>query len=259
MSVLLIDFETSGLDTKEARIIEIGAMVASKDFTEVEAVYSQLVWDTDYPALTPEVQKITGINDEMLESAVSPQFAIEGLLQLVKPEITEVIAYNSKYDEAVMKAEVDRHDLTLDPRIAYLLSKDWLCAMEDLETNYAFKCWKLSHLALDYGVPVDPRELHRAVNDVELTRKLLVYAGANVERMRKFKDSPWVYVQAMVKGPWEDGGVSTGHAKAYGFNFSKAKGDPSGKDFGKTWVKRVKEQRLQEELASAPFEWRVLE
>ena len=130
----------------------------------------------------------------------------------------------------------------------------WLCAMADIETNYKFKSWRLMHLALEYGVIVNPKELHRAINDVELMRQLLQASGTSVEAMLEYQRSPWMYCVAKTQAPWEDNGQSTTAAKALGFAWQQARGDDSGRTFEKRWVKRLKEKDLDALREKATFE-----
>lgn len=75
---------------------------------------------------------------------------------IITPDVAEVVAYNSAFDEAMVGNEIKRKNLDLDPVLYYLMSKNWLCAMEDVEANISMKCKKLSHLSLDHGLAVDP-------------------------------------------------------------------------------------------------------
>ena len=52
MTVLLLDFEATGIDTSKERITEVGAMITSLDFKEVHATFNTLVYDSSYPALS---------------------------------------------------------------------------------------------------------------------------------------------------------------------------------------------------------------
>lgn len=65
LSAILLDVETTGLDTANDRITELAAIRVEDDW-KVTASFSTLVWDRHYPPLTPEVSKLTGITAEML-------------------------------------------------------------------------------------------------------------------------------------------------------------------------------------------------
>lgn len=242
--LLLIDFEATGVDTQTARITEIGAMVVDNEFNEPEAGMSQLVYESGYPALTPENIAVTGITQDMLngQGMVMAQ-ALVGLRSMTAGvPIDYIIAFNRKYDENLFKTEMKRGSFDLDPGINQLMQVPWLCAMEDIESNYAFKSWKQMHIALEYGITVNPKLLHRALNDVELMRQILKESGTTPEAMFKFQQSPWIYIAANVKPPWTDNGKSSTEAKALGFKWQNAGDD---RIFEKTWVKRIKPHQYE--------------
>ena len=252
MSVLLIDFEATGIDPKTARILEIGAQVVDNEFNVPETSLSILVHDDDYPDLTEEVMHVTKITPKMLHDAHVPRAAFQALGELVTQDIEFVIAYNTSYDAVLFKEEVFRHNLSLNPQMSWLLTAPWICAMADIETNYAFKSWKQMHVALEYGVTVNPKELHRALADVELMRNILKESGTSPQAMFDFQCDPWIYVVARVEKPWLDDGRSTTLAKASGYQWERAKGDYSDRVFSKQWVKRVKSKNFEKEL-TLPF------
>jgi len=252
MSVLLIDFESTGIDPKTARILEIGARVATNDFKMFGQHLSILVHDDDYPDLSEEVQRVTHITPDMLEEAYVPRAAFQALGELVDQDIEFVIAYNTAYDAVLFKEEMFRHNLSMNPQMSWLLTVPWLCAMSDIETNYAFKSWKQMHIALEYGVTVNPRLLHRALADVDLMHEILLASGTNPQAMFDFQCDPWIYVVAKVDKPWLDDGRSTTLAKASGYQWERAKGDYSDRVFSKQWVKRVKSKNYEQEL-TLPF------
>lgn len=259
MSILLIDFESTGLDTKTARITEIGAMVVDDTFSEPLQGMSQLVWDSSYPAITAEVTGVTGITQDMLtKDAVAPMEAFKMLGELVDDDTEYVIAYNKVYDENLFRSEIARHTASMLPKMNWLLSTPWLCAMVDIEANHGFKSWKLMHVALEHGVTVNPKELHRAINDVELMRKVLQASGTTVQAMHEYQQSPWVYVAAVTRAPWEDNGVSTAHAKAAGFTWQQAKGDDTNRVFDKRWVKRIKQKDYDKLLTNLNINVRLI-
>lgn len=256
MAVLLIDFEATGIDPRQARIIEIGAMVVDDQYQPIGKQVSQIVWESGYPALTDEVKNVTGITQDILLAEGVPLVdALTLLGNIVGPSVDFSIAFNKAYDEVLFKEEMARVGITTNG-LALLFGMPWLCAMTGIETNYKFKSWRLAHLALEYGVTVNPKELHRAINDVELMRQMLIAAGSTPREIHAYEKIPWLYVQANTKPPWEDKGASTDMAKARGYNWQTAKGDPTGQVFDKKWVKRIKEKDLEKEEREAPFQVR---
>lgn len=244
--VLILDFETTGLNFETDRIIEVGAMVVSEDFKEVFESFNHLVWDETYPVLTEEIQELTGITTaELVDGAIGPQEMVDVIEDMASRfDVKFVVAYNEEFDSKMLMAELKR----LNEEGGYA---KWVCALKDHKPNYKCKSWKLMHVALDHGVPVDPSTLHRAIADVELTRKMLEASGATLDKLLAYRNSPYVYLRAKVAKPWEDGGKSTDLAKAHGFTWEKAKGDT--RVFEKTWVRRIKECDLKE-VGEFPFQ-----
>ena len=254
MDIILIDFETTSLDTKQARIIEIGAMRVDAKFSEPLASFSALVHDDSYPALTAEITQVTKITQDLLESeGHQPKAAFLNLAELITKDVAYAVAYNTQFDLSVFKEEMRRNGLAQQPQMSWLLSVPWLCALNDIETNYAFKSKRLMHVALEYGVAVDPKILHRAIADVELMRQMLVASTTTPEKMLAFQLEPWIYVAAKLEKPWVDGGKSTEFAKTKGYSWERARGDNSERTFPKQWIKRIKQKSFDDEL-TLPFQ-----
>jgi DNA polymerase III epsilon subunit-like protein len=256
MRVLLLDTETTGLNTDTARIIELGAMVVNDQWqVEKEASLSELVYTLEYGQIDPIITKVTGITQEVLEDkGRQPAIVLTMLSDIIEagPPIDFVVAYNRGFDEPIVKNEIARvwKDRPKPPGLLNLLGVPWLCAMADLEKNYEFKSWRLMHVALEYGVTVNPKELHRAINDVELMRRMLVASEYTPMDLYNFQCEPWVYTRALCKPPWEDRGESSGIAKQMGYSWERARGDETGKAYPKCWVKRIKQRHVDKEMAN---------
>lgn len=261
MAVLLLDFETTGLDATKDRVIEVGAMITSNDFSEVIEGISYLVHSDEHPPLTPEITGVTGITTEMLKDAISPERFMAELDILVQPYMEELlgsVAYNMPFDLGFLKSEVEHTAGGMLKGINHIMQLPFLCAMRDVEDNLKCKSWKLMHVALDHGVTVNPKELHRAINDVELMRQMLVEVGETFSNMLAYRDEPTVYVVAKVLPPWEDGGQSSGVAKSLGFSWQVAKGDESGRLIKNRWVRKIKQKDWIKLSETAPIKVELL-
>lgn len=251
MTNLIIDFETTGVNVYEDFIIEIGAQLVADDW-QVVGEFNTLIKNPANPVLSDEITKITGITQGDIDArGMDLKQALGQLLNLVG-EPDAVIAYNSEFDEGIFRTEMARNGF-LAPSI---LKDKWLCAMKDLESNYEKKCWKLSHLALDYGVAVDPAKLHRAIGDVNLTRQMLIKANATPVGMMNFKQTPWIVVNALIPAPWTDGGKGKMEATKLGYSWETPKG--TQEKYEKQWVKRIKAHKLEDEIQNAPFKIRQI-
>lgn len=262
MQICLIDFESTGVDVTTARITEIGAQMFRPGHTLEEKFppqpFTSLVYEPDYPEITTEVEEVTGITKEMLLNAEMDFVEmVSGLVdhfQEVQGWPDYFLAHNKNYDEQLFKWEMKRHKAELmaspaGPFMQQLFDIPWLCSIEDIEHNPRFTCKKLSHLALDYGVQVDPTKLHRAMGDVGLLREWLVHAQIDFLKVIERTKTPWVIIRAMVPSPFGkdgDGGKGKDEAKKAGYGWQKAP-RTDGPEFKNCWVKRVKENEIDQE------------
>lgn len=256
---LLIDFEATGLDPKKERIIEIGAVVVNNNDLEIQGSFHQLVWSASHGKVTEEIEKITGISQYALTTqGVKLEEALQSMEDTffdLLDDVDYIVAYNKSYDETLIKAEIER--LEIKGVLPFILkTKPWLCAMRDVEDNYNYKSLKLSHLSLDKGVAVDPKELHRALDDVLLMHKMLGATKVNLDEVYNFSVAPWIYLQAVIPAPWVDGGVGKDLAKGLGYAWEKCPGDD--RVFEKRWIKRVKQNKVDGEKTRAPFRVEVV-
>lgn len=105
----VVDVETSGGAGDQNRITEIGILLL--DGTEPVGEFHTLV-DPGVP-ITPFVQNLTGITDEMVSG--QPQFAkvAEHIAALLDGRI--FVAHNVQFDSKVMRTEMKRCCIAFDP------------------------------------------------------------------------------------------------------------------------------------------------
>lgn len=240
--VCVTDFETTGFDPKKNRIIEIGAATFDdSDWMPIET-FEMFVYADDILPLTDEIKRVTHISDEMVrEQGLNPVEAFTQFANFYR-KCDYMLAHNRKFDEEFYKNELTRHAL---PNVA----PKFLCSIEDVPHGLDKKCKKLSHLALDYGVSVNPKGLHRALTDVLLLGDMMRAIKMTAQDIVNYMNTPWALVEAVVEKPWKDEGRSTGIAKTKGFNWNN--------DL-KKWVKKVKENVLDLELKDSAFPMVVL-
>ncbi|NLB90953.1 MAG: PolC-type DNA polymerase III, partial [Clostridiales bacterium] len=156
--IVVLDFETTGLNTKSDRIIEIGA-VKLYQHTIIDS-YSTLV--NPNMSLPPIITKITGITDMMLVDQPSITQTIPQLLAFIGD--SPIAAHNAAFDVAMLKSELKRQNLTLDvPQI------DTLSFSRKLYPQ--LRSYKLKSLCKHLGVSLVGA--HRAVNDATATAQCL--------------------------------------------------------------------------------------
>ena len=228
-----IDFETSGLDLEKDRIIEVGFTLFDTKSVGVKTIRPGefYVNPGDDVTLHPEAMKVNGINPLDVKKGVK----ISGLFNLIPKEADFFVAHNKAFDEFMYRNERKRQGLDEDKR-------PWLCSMVDFEHPKHVKCRKLSHMAIDYGVAVNPALLHRAAADTEILVRMLDKMNPDFALAIKDLDVPKILVKAVIPPPWEDGGKGKEAAVTCGFRWNGTK---------KIWGKEIRENKfsqLKEEL-----------
>ncbi len=156
--IVVLDFETTGLNTKRDRIIEIGAvrMTAGKPVDS----FSMLV-NPGVP-LSPAVSRITKISDSDLLNQPDAAAALPKLLEFIGGDA--VAAHNADFDCAILGHELDRIGLRhSSPQI------DTLVFAQKLYPN--LQRYRLSSVCKHLGVSL--RNAHRAVHDATATAQCL--------------------------------------------------------------------------------------
>lgn len=255
MKIAGVDFEAQGSDALTTRITEAGVRLidwpGEKGWNPCwladRVPVSSLVYHPDYAPQTPEIVELTGITDAMLKVAGRPPKEVMPEVAAMIDKADYVIAHNKKYDETLFKAVCTRMGIPIP-------TTRWLCSIADMPWK-ARRCHTLSHLALDQGLKMDHRSLHRALDDVDLMLEL-VTTSFTLEEILDYALSPWVYLQAKIPGPWigrgGDGGVGKTQAQNLGYGWERAKGTEEP-FFPKAWVKRVKEKQVENEIGLASF------
>lgn len=234
MLILGLDFEATDKIPETARITEIGAILWDTETKSEVQVLSTLVWAPDYPPQSQEVVQVTGITDQMLKAQGELPIEAFSKLSALLNQASYVVAHNKEYDQTLWEKEIDQRS-----RIP------WFCTMTGLPVPEKFRCRKLSHMALDHGIPVDPAKLHRALDDVGLMLQLL--ACYDFERVIAYAKEPSVILQANTTVPWRDGGKSNQIAKDRGYRWQ----DLNGEKYLQKWVKSVKESQVKAEISGA--------
>ena len=105
MLVLGLDVETTGIDIKTLRVIELGAVLYDIDFNTPVDILTALIREKDMPEkLDPKIEKLTGITTEMLEKyGKNPAVVFERFFEMYQ-KADCVIAHNgNKFDKPVMQ------------------------------------------------------------------------------------------------------------------------------------------------------------
>ncbi len=152
--IVVLDFETTGLNTKTDRIIEIGAVKLYRH-TIIDS-YGTLV--NPRVSLQPIITKITGITDMMLADQPTIEQTIPKLLEFIGD--CPIAAHNASFDVGMLESELKRQNLSLD--VAQI---DTLNFSRKLFPQ--LRSYKLKALCKFLGVSL--KDAHRAVNDATAT------------------------------------------------------------------------------------------
>ncbi len=160
LPLAVIDVETTGLDSAEDRIMEIGIIRFEKG--EIIESYGRLI-DPERP-IPEDATKVTGIKDD--DVAGKPKFAELANEIYERIQGVGLVAYNLSFDRGFVRAELERCGLewpedapTLDP----------LIFARQFFKNSPRK--NLSTISKLLGIPLE--EAHRAVHDAEVAGKVL--------------------------------------------------------------------------------------
>lgn len=245
---LLIDFEATDKEPKTARPIEAAMHVVDGALNEISPLESQVIFHESYPSLSGEIEDLTGISDSEMRSSGKPFVLVYNSIVRHAPDF--IVAHNKGYDKTLFDSECTRQALPL-------LQNPWICTYRDIKWPERQKCKKLSHLALDNGIMVDPSTLHRAEGDVKVLLQLMRKLELDMMELAQRAMQPEITIRAIVPKPWDDGGAGKDKAKACGFGWETAPGT-DGPKFDKAWVKRIKENELNEEKEKLGYAIKVL-
>ena len=165
MKFAVVDVETTGGAGDLNRITEVGIVLM--DGTEVVETYHTLV-DPGVP-ITPFVQHLTGITDEMVNGA--PQFGAvaERINELLQDRI--FVAHNVQFDSKMIRSEMKRCCITFDP--------PRLCPGKLSRRVFpGFPSYSLHNLTQSLGLP--DFNHHRALADTMAAAEILKLALGKV-------------------------------------------------------------------------------
>jgi len=243
MLILGVDVETTGLDPKTDRIIELGMVVWDTDRNQPVEIWNALLGEKDYPKISPEITEITGISQQDWNTFSKPLH--EGLNAFIDYATicVAVVAHNAlEFDKVVIEEELLRKGMITGD---YL----WVDTMIDIPYPATMGTRKLTYLAAEHGV-LNPFP-HRAFADV-LTM-FTVLKNYNINEVINRSKQPVVIMEAELLPPWKDnapeGEKQTDLARARGYRWNGAI---------KKWQKRLKENEAKAEQDAAPFPVKLL-
>lgn len=227
MKLAFLDFETTGVDPKECRPIELCVMVHDTE-TLGTTVHESRLWCDSYGSISQEIFELTGINEEKARLGRHPKDFLESVVPALAT-CDYLVAHNARgFDKIVLEQECARQNVPV-PR------PPWIDTMTDLPYPKKFRCRKLSHLAVDHGIHFDPATLHGAKADVTLLRQ--IFESYPLAQVILYATSPVMLLKARVNYDTRE------LAKKAGYSWEKA-GEHT---VPKSWVKLIREVQLEEE------------
>lgn len=239
MRVLGLDFETTGFDTKEDRITEIGAVLWDTDTNTPLHIMSTFLYDSSYDEkftkdIVDMMKRVSGITPEILkEFGLTPGLGLTSLEFMFKKYKAEaIVAHNgNNYDRPILLSELVRCGMGAD-----VLGKClWIDTRSDLPFEVEPDSRKLKHLALDCGF-INPFA-HRAVFDVLTMMRL--FSQYPLDQVLSLAKQQSHVMRALVSFDKKD------LAKAARYSWERL----GELEFKKMWVKLVKESLVEKEIA----------
>jgi DNA polymerase III subunit epsilon len=172
-TILLFDFETTGLNPDRDAIIEIGAVRMEKQGLHyVETGALDVLIDVGI-RLPEKITEITGITNEMLkEKGVSPEEAT-ALIRSLYDDQALLVAYNLQFDISFLRALFRRY---LDP--LFDIKNDILDVMCVYKDHHPYP-HRLASALERYAIPVE--RAHRAIDDIRNTHMLLMHLSEELK------------------------------------------------------------------------------
>jgi DNA polymerase III epsilon subunit family exonuclease len=154
---VIFDFETTGLDTRMARIIEIGAIkyVNRKEVGR----FSQLVQPGQ--KLSSEITRITGITDAMLVGQPTIDHVLPEFHDFLRGSIG--VAHNAEFDLSMLFHESNRLGVSCDYTV--------ICTLKMARAFVKIESRNLDSLARHFGLQFESR--HRSIGDILVTADVL--------------------------------------------------------------------------------------
>jgi DNA polymerase III epsilon subunit-like protein len=223
MIVLALDFETTGLNVVEDRVLEVGAILWSSGQQKCLESTGFLV-QSDVP-ITSEITTITGITQAAADRfGYESKDALDNVLDLVA-QADAIAGHNViRFDKRVQEEWAKRHQVTIPDKL-------WIDTTTDLP---GAKFGTLSHVAADHGfLNLFP---HSALADCQTVVKLLQMY--DIDEVVTRAKSPTLVIRS------HQDRANNQDAKKLKFRWEPER---------KVWWRTIKEMDLDEFAKQAPF------
>lgn len=156
MAILcVLDTETTGLDVKRDKIIELGWVLYDADSKQVYQKACYLI-KNENTHIEPHLTEIHGIDDSLVSRFGSPAQEVYERFNGDASKADYLVAHNAfGFDKPI-----------LESNFSSLVSRPWLDTKSQMPYPATMKSRRLIHLAAEHGVQI--RRAHRALDDVEM-------------------------------------------------------------------------------------------
>jgi DNA polymerase III subunit epsilon len=143
--ILILDTETTGLDPKRDRLVEVAVAIFSVEHRAIVRARSWLVEGQDNAAVA-----VNGIPAPLLHQGADPATVFHNVECIGLKECQAIVAHGAAFDRQWFPPEIRR--------------MSWICSCDDIEWPRPSSSRSLTALALAHGVGVVAA--HRALDDV---------------------------------------------------------------------------------------------
>jgi len=167
-NIIVLDTETSGLDSKREEIIELAMLRVSNKAGQVAITdkYDEFIRLSPGKVLSETVIQLTGITDQMLAgNGISKEQAANDLADMLSCSRPLLVAYNAQFDLCFLYYFLARFGLA-----SVLRNVEFLDAMTVYKDRRPFP-HKLSNAVEAYCLSA--QNTHRAIDDTMATYELL--------------------------------------------------------------------------------------
>ena len=161
MNLLLLDTETTGIDAKKFRVVEVAAAIYNVETRCILWHHGSLCSVPDGHEWDPVARRVNGISDESLAALVASQLGDgwERILQAARAaDVTAVVAHNTEFDKS--------HAAESCPKLVEEFG--WICSKDDFKYPQEGTGRRLDYLCADHRIVSIGPFRHRAFWDVLL-------------------------------------------------------------------------------------------
>lgn len=233
------DTETTGLNTSTDYVLEIGAAIYDTDSKQILKVMDEFILWPDKPVITPEITRLTNINEKIINHwGIPPEEAIGKFLAMAE-KCEYLVGHNSLlydrliFETAVYRSKDDNNDMK--KKFLSLKHLDTTC---DINYPDNITTRKLVYLCFEHNIIM--QNAHRALFDV--FGCLALVGKYSFSEMIRTAQTPLLTIEAFVS--YEEREM----ASSRGFYWQKK---------SKQWLKKIRKIHYDEKQFN--FQTRIVE